>query len=602
MKNKISGLGVKKIVIILTFILTALLCVNTANAITNQGVVQLTTDKADDAYPAWSPDGSKIAFTSYRSGNADIWIMNSDGSNQKQLTTNKSNDIYSRWVNTTSVVYKQDSIIYGGILNNDLLFWSDRSGNPEIWRMLSNGSNQESAFRFKWEESTPKQNIMGWISWMVAVSPSENKIAFLFGNPLSIVIKDVDTDTNKILLSDNNINGWLTFSPDGKKLAFVSYSFGNPDIWVINIDGTNLKQLTSDTGQDAYPAWSPDGSKIAFASDRSGDFDIWVMNSDGSNQQRLTSYNTRELFPTWDPTGTKIAFSSGRLSSFRFENLDILVMQLSFDERASTIAQTTDIWYKMGVDFYQSSKYKEAIEAFDKAIAIDPNIKNAWALKGMSHSQLGENEKAIESYKNSIRVYPNNEIIWVVMGQEYYKTKNYNEALNAANKSIIINPDYDLGWDLKGNVHFELKQYKEAEAAFGEVVRINPDGIRGWQNLGAVFNNMPGKQQEANKALAKADEIRKRSSVTAAPTATSAPQTPSAATTSFVPAPTPPLDGQEPNKALLLILFSAIAFISAALLFKPMMLKYYRWKMRKWEEKYDGTPLKKLKEVLGDEK
>lgn len=574
MKNKMSGLRLKKIVIFLNIVLIAMLSVNAASAVSNKGVVQLTTDKADDTYPAWSPDGSKIAFTSYRSGNADIWIMNSDGSNQKQLTTNKSNDIYSRWVNTASVVYKPNprfgaNVTYGGYKNNDLLFWSDRSGNPEIWRMSPNGSGQDIAFSYQMQESAPKQNINDWLARMHAISPTENKIAILWKS--SIILKDVDADTDKILFSDNNFLGMLEFSPDGKKLAFVSSSFGNPDIWVINTDGTNLKQLTSEKGEDAFPAWSPDGSKIAFASNRNGNWDIWVMDSDGNNQQLLTSYSfANEFYPTWDPTGTKIAFTSG-LSG----NSDIWVMELSFDEKSPTtpriVAKTAEAWYYLGNNFYLSNKYKEAIEAYEKAIAIDPNIPNIkdvfWVPKGRAHDQLGETKKAIEAYENAIR----------------------------------INLSDTNAWWGKGGDLYNLEKYNEAATAFREVTRISPDFEPGWTYLGAALSKQ-GKQDEANKAYAKADEIRKRSSGTAAPTATSAPQTPSTVTTPSALAPTLPLSEQEPNRASILILFSAIALVSVAVLFKPMVLKYYRWKMKKLEKKYDGTPLKKLKEVLGDEK
>ena len=68
-----------------------------------------------------------------------------------------------------------------------------------------------------------------------------------------------------------------TWSPDGRKLAFMSERKGNTDIYVVNVDGTGLRRLTTNRGFDASPAWSPDGSTIAFESQR-GRIDIYLMN------------------------------------------------------------------------------------------------------------------------------------------------------------------------------------------------------------------------------------------------------------------------------------------------------------------------------------
>ena len=75
------------------------------------------------------------------------------------------------------------------------------------------------------------------------------------------------------------------YSPDGMKLAFISTHDGDPEIFVMNADGSGLRKLTDNTAVDAAPSWSPDGRKIVFTSDRSGAFELYRMNSDGSQQQ-----------------------------------------------------------------------------------------------------------------------------------------------------------------------------------------------------------------------------------------------------------------------------------------------------------------------------
>ncbi|MDI6811900.1 MAG: hypothetical protein QMD80_09625, partial [archaeon] len=102
----------------------------------------------------------------------------------------------------------------------------------------------------------------------------------------------------------------FTFSPDGKKIAFVSTGLSGwkEDIYVINIDGSGLMQLTTNPERDTHPAWSPDGTKIAFQSNREGGFAIYIMNADGSNQTKLSKYDGTS--PAWSPDGKKIAFSA----------------------------------------------------------------------------------------------------------------------------------------------------------------------------------------------------------------------------------------------------------------------------------------------------
>ncbi|MDX2345108.1 MAG: Ig-like domain-containing protein, partial [Acidimicrobiia bacterium] len=90
------------------------------------------------------------------------------------------------------------------------------------------------------------------------------------------------------------------WSPDGSKIAFVSYQFG-VNVWIMNADGSLPYSLTNAIGWESYqPAWAPDGSKIAFTSDRDGDADIWMMNPDGTNQAHLTDHPDAEYGIAWE--------------------------------------------------------------------------------------------------------------------------------------------------------------------------------------------------------------------------------------------------------------------------------------------------------------
>jgi Tol biopolymer transport system component len=86
------------------------------------------------------------------------------------------------------------------------------------------------------------------------------------------------------------------------RIVFDNYE----DVWSVNADGTHLRQLTSSPWPEFDPSWSPDGTGIAYRSERDDDPEIWLMNPDGSGRHRLA----RGLAPAWSPDGTKIAFAA----------------------------------------------------------------------------------------------------------------------------------------------------------------------------------------------------------------------------------------------------------------------------------------------------
>ena len=103
------------------------------------------------------------------------------------------------------------------------------------------------------------------------------------------------------------------FSPDGRRIAFVSDRDGDWDIYAMTVDGDDVRRLTNSPGTDKSPAWSPDGSKIAFISSRRGmDYDVFVMNADGSDPYILQPLDGNEYEPIFSPDGTKIACTTQR--------------------------------------------------------------------------------------------------------------------------------------------------------------------------------------------------------------------------------------------------------------------------------------------------
>jgi hypothetical protein len=115
-----------------------------------------------------------------------------------------------------------------------------------------------------------------------------------------------------------------SWSPDGSRLAFISDLEGNPDVWVVDLDGSNAVNLTQHEAKDHSPAWSPDGAWIAFASLRDSRYwELYVMRPDGSDVQRLTWWeDASDLSPSWSPDGTRVAFASKRDGNWEIYTMD----------------------------------------------------------------------------------------------------------------------------------------------------------------------------------------------------------------------------------------------------------------------------------------
>jgi Tol biopolymer transport system component len=105
-----------------------------------------------------------------------------------------------------------------------------------------------------------------------------------------------------------------TWSPDGRRIAYTGGTGNAAELFVIDADGSGERQLTRNTGYDGNAAWSPDSRRIAFDSDRTGATRVWVMDADGANQRQLTAqpfqFGSTSSSPTWSPDGRMIAFDT----------------------------------------------------------------------------------------------------------------------------------------------------------------------------------------------------------------------------------------------------------------------------------------------------
>lgn len=151
-----------------------------------------------------------------------------------------------------------------------------------------------------------------------AVSPDGRRIAYavqIEAGVTRLMIADRLTGLVKPLTAGTDFDEQPSFSPDGKRIVFVSdrdSGDGGSDIYVMNIDGTDRRRLTTDplpgTVFDRSPVWSPDGAQIVWSSTAGGPLQVWVMNADGSNKHGIVSGTAFQDDPVWSPDGARIAY------------------------------------------------------------------------------------------------------------------------------------------------------------------------------------------------------------------------------------------------------------------------------------------------------
>ncbi len=157
-----------------------------------------------------------------------------------------------------------------------------------------------------------------------AWSPDGQKIAYVSfeRNQPSIWVQELETGRRERITSYKGINGAPAWSPDGQQLAFTLSKDGNPDIYVMNIKRRTLRPLTRHSAIDTEPAWSPDGKTIIFTSDRGGTPQIYKIDVGGGRPERITfdgKYNARASFAS---NGKKLTMVSQQYSDYRVIILD----------------------------------------------------------------------------------------------------------------------------------------------------------------------------------------------------------------------------------------------------------------------------------------
>lgn len=237
--------------------------------------LRLTTNPAIDTNPAYSSDGTKIAFVSSRGGLLKIWVMNADGTNPLRVTSGLGIDATPAWsADGTQIFYS-----------------SLQAGHLQLWAVNADGTNQHQFLADTAIDTTP------------AASPDGSKIAYTraaAGSLPQIYVVNADGTNPHRLVVDAAADATPAWSPDGRKLAFTSSRGGLPAIYVLDLPTSTVARITSNgLAFDATPSWSPDGSRLAFTTTIGGHVEVWAVNADGTNQAQLTTGSAINALPSW---------------------------------------------------------------------------------------------------------------------------------------------------------------------------------------------------------------------------------------------------------------------------------------------------------------
>jgi TolB protein len=232
---------------------------------------RITSHKSLSLSPSWSPDGSRIVYTSFGKGSTDMYIVNRDGGARQKLDTGVSLN--------SSPTYSPDG--------SKIAFVGSQRGNTDIWVIDADGKNPRRMTNDSSIESTP--------AW----STNGREISFTSsrsGTPQIYVMDAEGTNVRRISF-DGEWNDDAVWSPDGEMIAYTSGVKGFYQIRIMNV-ATQKTWIIAGKGSNEQPSWAPDGRSIVFQSNRSGSWQVYRVKPDGTDIVQLTNAGENTA-PDW---------------------------------------------------------------------------------------------------------------------------------------------------------------------------------------------------------------------------------------------------------------------------------------------------------------
>lgn len=276
----------------------------------------LTRPEFPQGFAGFTSDATQINFDQWRTTSAEflvhVYVTTAGGQiaaecrlfdvASGQQVVGKRLAAQESWWRLVSHQFADEIVRYldgePGIASTRVCFSGGETGKKEIFVSDYDGANATQLTKH------------GSISILPAFSPDGSKIAYVSYKDRYqfLYVYDLASGVSTAVSKEVGMNSAPAWSPDGKRIAMVLSKDANSEIYVMNADGTNKQRLTNDPAVDSSPTFSPDGRKIAFVSERGGNPQIYVMDATGGSAQRVSLQGGKSYDPSWSPDGQSIAY------------------------------------------------------------------------------------------------------------------------------------------------------------------------------------------------------------------------------------------------------------------------------------------------------
>ena len=205
-----------------------------------------------------------------------------------------------------------------GVFSTRIAYVVKSTGRYELKIADADGSNDQAALASREPIISP--------SW----SPDGSKLAYVsFEAKKPIVyVHDLASGRRHVAANFKGSNSAPAWAPDGKQLAVVLTKDGSSQLYVVNADGSGLNRIASSSGIDTEPRWSPDGQHIYFTSDRGGSPQIYRISAGGGNAERISFEGSYNVTPRPSPDGKSLAFITRNGGRFQLALMDLATRQV----------------------------------------------------------------------------------------------------------------------------------------------------------------------------------------------------------------------------------------------------------------------------------
>ncbi len=362
---------------------------------------------------------------------------------------------------------------------NKGLYWSNKG---DALKELGRTSEEEAAYAKASElgyGNFTSTNKAATISPSSASNPTPAPGTFVKDH---IMASNVDEFTNNVITraytfssTNSKAYSWLSLGKAGN--GTVNWMWYSPDGNLYRTETVDIPTPSSGYWP-SYNVWSYIYIAGDNAANRPGD---WHVDVYLNGQKEFTEYFS---ISEGQPTA-----ASGKQPS------------------APAIEQSEAVsWLNQGIALGNLGKYDEAVQAFDKAIEINPKNGVGWYLKGAALDRQGEFDEALGAIDKAIEINPQDSDAWYIKGMVLQDLDKFDEAMQAYDNSTQINPQNADAWYSKGEALFWREKYDEAVQAIDEVIKIDPQDAGAWYLKSLALDDL-GKHDEADLAYNKSIEI-----------------------------------------------------------------------------------------------